>query len=159
MIVITLRRWLLHSALPATFIVSLSFAPDGFAAKAPESVSDSPAASNAAAVIPRSVFDYRAGRDPFFPNRVVKPVATAAAATLPKLFLKGVTGSAERRVALINDRTFTKGESGEVKLGTNTFKFRVIDIKEKSVTLECEGSAGPKELPLVENLLPLDGRK
>jgi len=159
MIAITLRQWLLHSALPATLTVSLCFAPAGFAAQAPESVADSPAVSNGAAAIPRSVFDYRAGRDPFFPKRVVKPVITATAAPRPELFLKGVTGTAERRVALINDRTFTKGESGEVKLGTNTLKFRVIDIKEKSVTLECEGWSGPNELPLVENLLPLDGRK
>ena len=73
------------------------------------------------------------------------------------MVLKGIIGTPDRRVALINDRTFTKGETGELKVGTNTFPIRVIDILEKSVTIQREGQTN--ELPLVENLLPLDGKK
>jgi acetolactate synthase small subunit len=73
------------------------------------------------------------------------------------MVLKGIAGTLDRRVALINDRTFSKGESGEIKSGTNEFKIRVIDIKDRSVTIERAGQTN--ELPLVENLLPLDGRK
>ena len=60
-------------------------------------------------------------------------------------------------MALINDRTFTKGEAGEIKSGTNVFKIRVIDITDRSVTIERAGQTN--ELPLVENLLPVDGKK
>jgi acetolactate synthase small subunit len=73
------------------------------------------------------------------------------------MVLKGITGTPDRRVALINDRTFTKGETGEIKLGTNTFKIRVVDIKDRSVTFERAGQTN--KLPLVDNLLPLDGTK
>ena len=63
---------------------------------------------------------------------------------------------ARSTISLI-DRTFAKGETGEFKVGTNTFPIRVIDISEKSVAIEREGQR--YELPLLENLLPLDGKK
>lgn len=62
-------------------------------------------------------------------------------------------------MALINDRTFTRGEAGEIKVGTNTFKIRVIDIRDKSVTIEREGQSAASELPLMENLLPISKDK
>jgi hypothetical protein len=125
----------------------------GFAAKAPDSAVPGPSAR----AIPESVFSYRAGRDPFFPNRVLTPVPAPEPAKREIMVLKGIAGTLDRRVALINDRTFSKGETGEIKSGTNEFKIRVIDIKDRSVTIERAGQTN--ELPLVENLLPLDGRK
>jgi len=127
------------------------------AAKAPDSAADAAAATTSAPAIPKSVFNDRAGKDPFFPNRVVTPVLAPEPTKKVTLLLKGITGTPDRRVALINDRTFVKGETGEFKMGTNTFPIRVIDISEKSVTIEREGQT--YELPLTENLLPLDRRK
>jgi acetolactate synthase small subunit len=105
-----------------------------------------------------SVFAYRAGKDPFFPNRRLQDdkATPQPHSTKPQeLVLRGVTGSADRRVALINDLVFTKGETGKIKVGTNTFRIRVIDIREKSVIIDREGQPRPLELPLIENLLPL----
>ena len=145
------------AALLTALTICLAIPHSVFAAKSPDSAVKAAAATISAPAIPESVFDYRAGRDPFFPNRAVTPVRAPEPAKKVSLLLKGITGSSDRRVALINDRTFTKGEAGEIKLGTNEFKFRVIDIKDRSVTIEREGQMN--ELPLVENVLPLDGRK
>lgn len=144
--------------LLATLFAACAFYPHTLlATKAPDSTAGAVAGRINAVAIPKAVFDYRAGKDPFFPNRVVTPVPALQPTKKEFLLLKGITGTADRRVALINDRTFTKGETGEFKAGTNTFSIRVIDISEKSVTIECAGQTN--ELPLVENLLPFDRRK
>ena len=154
---ITLSLSFLQPALLTALAICLAIPHSGFAAKAPDSEAKAAAATMSALTIPESVFNYRAGKDPFFPSRVVTPVPTPEPAKKEIMVLKGITGTPDRRVALINDRTFTKGETGELKVGTNTFPIRVIDILEKSVTIQREGQTN--ELPLVENLLPLDGRK
>ncbi len=155
---ITLPPSFLRTAeLFAALTVCVAFPCTGFAAKAPDSASTTEAATIRAPEIPEAVFNYRAGKDPFFPNRLVTPVLAPEPTKKVSLVLKGITGTPGRRVALINDRTFTKGETGEFKEGTNTFTIRVIDILEKSVTIEIEGQTN--KLPLVENRLPLDGRK
>ena len=145
------------AALSTALTVCVAFPCSGFAAKAPDSAATTEAATISAPAIPESVFNYRAGKDPFFPNRLVAPVPAPEPTKKLSLLLKGIIGTPDRRVALINDRTFTKGETGEFKVGTNTFPIRVIDILEKSVTIEIEGQTN--KLPLVENRLPLDGRK
>ena len=110
---------------------------------------------------PKSTFahDDPAGKDPFFPNRnrgvavtvnTNKPVPTINTGAL---FLKGFAGTAERRIALINNQTFAKGEEGEVKLGSGKIKVRVVEIKDKSVIIEIEGQAERKELVLPDNTL------
>jgi len=71
------------------------------------------------------------------------------------LVLKGITGPAEKRIALINNLTFAKGEEGEVKAGPGKVKIRVLEIREKSVIVSIEGVAAPKELILQERLLPV----
>jgi len=80
-------------------------------------------------------------------------------AALEVLVLRGITGSADRPVALIDDRTITKGETREVKLGTNAFSMRVIEIKITCVMLGREGQPGTSELLLFENFLPLTKEK
>ena len=155
---ITLPPSFLRTAeLFAALTVCVAFPCSGFAAKAPDSAATTEAATISAPAIPEAVFNYRAGKDPFFPNRLVTPVLAPEPTKTEIVILKGITGSSDRRVALINDRTFTKGETGEIKLGTNTFRIRVIDIKDRSVIIERAGQTN--ELPLVDNLLPLDGRK
>jgi hypothetical protein len=113
---------------------------------------------------PRSVFVYDdgAGKDPFFPDRQRPDDRSAAKkavepAKQESLTLRGIAGSAGRKVALINGRPFAKGETGEIKVGTNTFRIRVADIKEKSATIERDGQTN--ELQLVESLLPINSEK
>jgi len=153
MTTITLPLSFLRPALITLLAACAVFPHTGIAAKAPDSAA--PATTISAPAIPESVFYYRAGKDPFFPNRVVTPAPEPTKKEI--MLLKGITGTPDRRVALINDRTFTKGEAGEIKSGTNTFKIRVVDIKDRSVTIERAGQTN--ELPLVDNLLPLDGTK
>ena len=145
-----LRPTVLMTALTICLAIPLR----ALAAKAPDSITKT-APTIMAPAIPESVFSFRAGKDPFFPNRVVTPAPEPTKKEIA--LLKGITGTPDRRVALINDRTFTKGEAGEIKSGTNEFKIRVIDITDRSVTIERAGQTN--ELPLVENLLPVDGRK
>lgn len=132
----------------------------GFAAKIGATTGQTEDVSKTETVVPRSYFDYRGGKDPFFPNRQVTGEALPQPPTPAEaIVFRGVTGRSDRRVALINTRTFTKGEVGEIKVGTNSFKIRVIDIKDKSVIIEREGQVGASELPLAENLLPINKEK
>lgn len=147
-------------------LVAVSSLPAGFAAKPTADEEKTTLSEPRAVQFPKSTFVYRdaAGKDPFFPDRQrlddresdAKVVEMAKPVTLP---LRGITGSAERRVALIHDHPFTKDESGEIRIGTNTFRIRIIDIKEKSVLIQRDGQAGIEELPLIDNLLPINQEK
>ncbi len=116
-------------------------------------------------VIPKSVFDAEGntGKDPFFPNsprRRLKPSDDAGKKPVTQdfsqmLVLKGITGTAEKRIALINNLTFAKDEEGEVKAGNGKVKIRVLEIRDKSVVISIAGTAAPKELLLQETLLPV----
>ena len=106
---------------------------------------------------PQSVFIDRPdfGRDPFFPKSkrrgavvsttpVVEPVANFG-----NLALKGISVSNERRLAIINNKTFEAGEEGEVRVGNQPVKLKVIEIRDKSVVIEVNGVSkelflGPK---------------
>jgi len=69
---------------------------------------------------------------------------------LKELQLKGITGTPGRRIAVINNLTFTQGEEGEVRARNGRIKIRVLEIRDKSVLLQIEGLAEPKELLLQE---------
>ena len=116
-------------------------------------------------VLPKSVFVYNdmKGKDPFFPNRpragtvpvVSTNVPTSTGPNLADFQLRGITGPPERRIALINNLTFTKGEEQEVRAGNGKVKIRVMEIREKSVVIVIDGQVEPKELVLPERLIPL----
>lgn len=116
-------------------------------------------------VIPKSVFisEGNIGKNPFFPNsRRLQAKAPDDSSKKPapvdfsqSLVLKGITGPPEKRIALINNLTFAKDEEGDVKVGGGKVKIRVLEIRDKSVIVNVEGSAVPKELLLQETLVPL----
>ena len=95
-----------------------------------------------------------AGKDPFFPKstrrnqRMPDAVQVAPIRILSSLFLKGISGTKDRRLALINHRTFEVGEEGEFREGNQAIKVRVVEITEKSVFFTVEGSNDRKELRL-----------
>lgn len=62
------------------------------------------------------------------------------------LRLKGISGSAARRFALINDATLTRNEQGRVRVGDSNVVVRCLDIRERSVLLQVHGSERPVEL-------------
>lgn len=64
------------------------------------------------------------------------------------LLLKGISGSAHRRFALINDCTLVKNEVGRVRVGTSNVMVRCLEIKARSAVIELLGSDTSLELVL-----------
>jgi len=62
------------------------------------------------------------------------------------LVLKGISGAAARRWALINDTTLTKNEEGKVRVGLTNVLVRCLDIRPASVVIQVKGAARPTEL-------------
>ena len=103
------------------------------------------------------------GIDPFFPNssrRAPKPKEMVAAPTrvtadphrIDHITLKGITGTSDRRLALINNMAFASGEVGNVRVPGGSLKIRVLNISEKSVTVAVEGDSVPHELKIRDTL-------
>jgi hypothetical protein len=102
----------------------------------------------------KSVFveDPAFGKDPFFPNSTRRgrvPVAVAPKVLnveTPELFLKGLSGTPDRRLAIINNYTFQSGEESLVRVAGVAVKVRCIEIRERSVIVSINGIT--KELKL-----------
>jgi hypothetical protein len=108
----------------------------------------------------KSVFvvDPKFGKDPFFPKSQRLALTLAAEQTGSRvvdvstnLVLKGLSGSPRRRLAIINTHVLAAGESAEVKADGQTIQFQVLEIRERSVLIQCEGQP-PKELFMLRNL-------
>jgi hypothetical protein len=63
-----------------------------------------------------------------------------------QLTLKGISGSGQRRFALVNDRTLVKNELARVRVGNSNLTVRCLEIREASVILQLNGSAEKTEL-------------
>ncbi len=62
------------------------------------------------------------------------------------LILKGISGPANRRLALINNQTLGAGETAAVRLGAGEVKIRCVEVREKSVIVTIDGSPERREL-------------
>ena len=96
------------------------------------------------------------GRDPFFPKSVrvfgVDPApkaATNAVPTIAELALKGISGTPEQPLAIINNRTLTAGEEGDVPIGTGKIRIRCVEINmaEGTVLVQVGGQSRQLRLP------------
>ena len=137
-------------AAVALYLVSATHAAQTPAA-IPASAGHSPASTNAAPTveIPQSVFINPAtpqeGKDPFFPQStrhrpIPAPVTTAPPpSAVVELELKGISGTANRRMAIINNRTFEAGEEGEVVTNVGRIRITCKDIKAGSVQVIVNG--------------------
>ena len=112
----------------------------------------SPAPTNAAPAepeLPKSVFINPAtpqeGRDPFFPNSTrrakttVITTSTNPPVVVVELQLKGISGSADRRLAIINNRTFEAGEEGTVLSDAGRVRILCKEIGADSVRVVLNG--------------------
>jgi hypothetical protein len=72
----------------------------------------------------------------------------AARANPTNLALKGLSGSATRRFALINDATFLANEQGKVRLGESNVIVRCLEIRNDSVVIQVAGESEPQTLKL-----------
>ena len=86
------------------------------------------------------------GRDPFFPSSDypyqqagTKPRPGQAAGSPVDLKLTGIGGTAAKRLANINGRTFAKDEDGEMTVNGNKVQIHIVDILEDSVILTVNG--------------------
>lgn len=64
------------------------------------------------------------------------------------LVLKGLSGTAKRRFAMINDGTFLANEQGKVRLGESNVVLRVLEIRNDSVIVHVTGETAPRTLTL-----------
>ncbi len=75
------------------------------------------------------------------------PVVAPAPAP-DRLLLKGISGTAGRRFAVINDKTFSAMETANVRVGTSNVLVRCLEIRTNSVVIQVEGSPSRQELVL-----------
>ncbi len=104
--------------------------------------------------IPLSVFDLtiKPTKDPFFPLSVRQPItqATNAAPAFSASYftLKGLSGSAGHRLALVNNRTLAEGEETEITTPGGKVKIHCVEIKDSSVVLRVAKQEEPLEISL-----------
>ncbi|MBI3849876.1 MAG: hypothetical protein HY298_06240 [Verrucomicrobia bacterium] len=99
---------------------------------------------------PKSEFDERGGKDPFFPLRSITPVEKpkpGAAAGAGYLVLQGFSGTVSQPLAIINGRTFGIGEEGDVPTPAGKVKIRCLEIRPPvSVAVEIVSTGEHREL-------------
>ncbi len=105
--------------------------------------------------IPQSGFEYNGKevKDPFFPLSTrsphLTPQATNEVAINASFFkLKGLAGSGESALALINNRTLAAGETSTVTTPSGKIKIHLLEIKKISVIIRVEGQFEPLEVYL-----------
>ena len=81
------------------------------------------------------------------------PPAFNGAPTFPPpqysdLYLKGISGSANARYAMINNQTLGIGESGKIKVGDSVVKVKCVEITEDSAIVMVDGTNEKRELRL-----------
>ncbi|HTI97697.1 MAG TPA: hypothetical protein VL527_02250 [Dongiaceae bacterium] len=106
----------------------------------------------------KSVFDDKlpGGKDPFFPTssrRVEKTASGKDEVPSPppltvSLSLRGFSGTALNRLAIINDHTFAAGEEREVATPSGRMVIRCVEIRENSVIVSVGSSGQRVELKL-----------
>ena len=105
-----------------------------------------PAATPQEPQVIKSVFVDRPnfGRDPFFPNslrrgKVVQDTVVEPVANFNNIMLKGISGTVEKRLAIINNKTFEAGEDGELRISGHLTKVKIVEVREKSVVISING--------------------
>jgi hypothetical protein len=95
------------------------------------------------------------GKDPFFPKsrrREAMPTVNPGNANLKGLTLKGVSGTTERRLAIINNYTIAAGEDAEIRAENQVYRFRCLEVRERSVLIQMEGEPEPRAIRLRQGL-------
>ena len=107
----------------------------------------------------KSVFedDLKNGKDPFFPRSVRRAdrpptINTEVVAPAVQLALKGISGPANRRFALINNQPLAAGETAYVRIASGQVKVHCLEIRDDSVIISVEGDPEQKELRLRESV-------
>lgn len=67
---------------------------------------------------------------------------------LKQIVLKGIVEGNNRRLAIINGRTFEKGEQGQITVGKKSISLRCVEISERSAVVLVQGMNRPTEIRL-----------
>jgi hypothetical protein len=126
-----------------------------------------PAAVEAASVlveIPRSEFKMPAapgeGKDPFYPNSIrvygtppslAPDVTTNRPPPVMDLLLSGVSGTAEKPFAIINNQTFAIGEERQMTLSGQSVRVVCLEINPQAQTAVVQANGVRRELRLKQD--------
>ena len=116
----------------------------------PAIINSAPPGTNAstnagASDIPHSVFvqpkNQQQGRDPFFPDSIrpygsVSTAPTNSSVSSASLVLNGLSGTGQKRLAIINGSTVAEGEESNIPTPTGRVRVRCVEIKDSSVIIE-----------------------
>jgi hypothetical protein len=69
-------------------------------------------------------------------------------AWVQKIKLGGISGTPDRRLVLINNKTFAKGDQTALKIGEKRVMVHCLEIRESSVVVSIEGLDGTRELKM-----------
>ena len=97
--------------------------------------------------------------DPFYPksegpwlrNHPI-PTATKSVTVTADLRLNGISGSADRRLAIINNKTFEVGEEADVISNSDKVRIRCLEVKAESVIVQFVSGGVRRELHLRKGL-------
>jgi len=111
-----------------------------------------------APAIPQSMFviptKKAEGRDPFFPRSTrvygvqVSTNKTAVVPPVADLVLKGISGTREQPLAIINNITFTNGEENDVLTKVGRIRIRCLEINMDAGTVLVQVGGERRELRL-----------
>jgi hypothetical protein len=92
------------------------------------------------------------GKDPFFPTttRREPPKKDAEKTDFPSLSLKGISGTPDRKLALIDYLTIAQGEEADIRIGKQSYRVKCLEIRERSALLQIKNQQ--KELFLRSKL-------
>jgi hypothetical protein len=94
------------------------------------------------------------GRDPFFPNSTrrnpvpMAPVTTDKPPPASELVLKGLVGSVNHRLAVINNAILEAGESSSVRVPSGRVRIKCVEIGGDYAVILVEGEIQPRRLEL-----------
>jgi hypothetical protein len=110
-----------------------------------------PAVPQSAFIVPKKAAE---GRDPFFPRSTrvygTEPSTNKVVAVTPvaELVLKGISGTPEKPLAIINNTTFTSGEENDVVTQAGRIRIRCIEINMDAGTVVVQVGGERRELRL-----------
>ena len=96
------------------------------------------------------------GRDPFFPKSIrpygdeAKPKNVPTVTPIAELSLKGISGTPEQPLAIINTTTFTAGEEGDVTTRAGKIRIRCVEIRMSEGTVLVQVGGQSRELRLAK---------
>ena len=110
--------------------------------------------------VPQSTFTQpkrrEEGRDPFFPKSIrpygeeAKPKNVPTVTPIAELTLKGISGTPEQPLAIINTTTFTVGEEGDVLTRAGKIRIRCVEIRMSEGTVLIQVGGQSRELRLAK---------